>query len=82
MDFYLVCRLAAGFGGILLLAALAGYARGKRRGHARGLAEGQAAGRLLLREEALLDGECPLCGTALNPTAPAGEPAGPSSPMV
>lgn len=80
MDGYLLCRLGAGLVGLLLLAALAGHTLGKRRGRARGLSEGKALARLLLREEALLGGECPLCGAA-----PAATPGGRSEsphPMV
>lgn len=53
---------------LLLVCFLAGYAIGRRAGHAGGRLEGEAAAPLILKEQALSTGSCPVCGTAaVNP---------------
>jgi len=52
---------------ILLTAVLAGYAAGRRAGLREGCRAGLAEAPLQLKENALLKGECPICGTCPPP---------------
>jgi len=54
---------------LFLLGLLCGYGVGRRQGKEEGRHEGVALAPLEMREKALLEGKCPLCGSHGTPVA-------------